>query len=113
MSQWRTGEARSKHGQAYGRTLIELFRNAEFQAQNHHFKDSGPGLDALRLTLAPTSHARIEAGQNPSCQQTAQVAHTYDLPMIPCDETRSSFVHEIASNGICHCNLSITLINQR
>ena len=58
--------ARAKLGQSMGkhlgRTLFELYHDAEFQAQNHKFRVSGPGLDALKEAHATGKGAIIVSG---------------------------------------------------
>jgi KDO2-lipid IV(A) lauroyltransferase len=44
-------------GRQMGRTLFEIYHDAEFQTQHHKFKISGPGLDALK-----TAHADGKGG---------------------------------------------------
>ncbi|MDA8739588.1 lysophospholipid acyltransferase family protein [Rhodobacteraceae bacterium] len=61
-----TRGARAKLGQSMGnhmgRTLFELYHDAEFQAQNHKFRVSGPGLDALKEVHATGKGAIIVSG---------------------------------------------------
>ena len=49
-------------GNHMGRTLFELYHDAEFQAQNHKFRVSGPGLDALKEVHATGKGAIIVSG---------------------------------------------------
>ena len=44
--------ARAKLGQDMGRTLFEIYHDAEFQTQYHKFRASGPGLIALKEAQA-------------------------------------------------------------
>lgn len=61
-----TRGARAKLGQSMGkhmgRTLFELYHDAEFQTQNHKFRVSGPGLDALKEAQATGKGAIIVSG---------------------------------------------------
>lgn len=58
--------ARAKLGQDMGRhmgrTLFEIYHDAEFQTQHHKFKASGPGLDALKEAQAAGKGAIIVSG---------------------------------------------------
>ena len=61
-----TRGARAKLGQSMGkhmgRTLFELYHDAEFQAQSHKFRVSGSGLDALKEAQANGKGAIIVSG---------------------------------------------------
>ncbi len=61
-----TRGARAKLGQSMGkhmgRTLFELYHDAEFQTQNHKFRVAGPGLDALKEAHATGKGAIIVSG---------------------------------------------------
>ena len=61
-----TRGARAKLGQSMGkhmgRTLFELYHDAEFQTQHPKFKVSGPGLDALKEAHAAGKGAIIVSG---------------------------------------------------
>ena len=61
-----TRGARAKLGQSMGKhmglTLFELYHDAEFQAQHHKFRVSGPGLDALKEAHATGKGAIIVSG---------------------------------------------------
>ncbi len=58
--------ARAKLGQGMGRnmgrTLFEIYHDAEFQTQHHKFKASGPGLAALQAANAAGKGAIIVSG---------------------------------------------------
>lgn len=58
--------ARAKLGQEMGRhmgrTLFEIYYDAEFQTQHHKFRASGPGLAALKETQAAGKGAIIVSG---------------------------------------------------
>jgi len=49
-------------GRQMGRTLFEIYHDAEFQTQHHKFKGSGPGLDALKDAQAKGKGAIIVSG---------------------------------------------------
>lgn len=49
-------------GKHMGRTLFELYHDAEFQTQTHRFRISGPGLDALKEAQAAGKGAIIVSG---------------------------------------------------
>jgi len=49
-------------GRQMGRTLFEIYHDAEFQEQHHKFKVSGPGLDALKAADAAGKGAIIVSG---------------------------------------------------
>ena len=55
----KLGQSMGKH---MGRTLFELYHDAEFQAQHHKFKVSGPGLEALKQAQANGKGAIIVSG---------------------------------------------------
>lgn len=61
-----TRSARSKLGQDMGRhmgrTLYEIYHDAEFQSQHHKFRASGPGLAALKEAQAVGKGAIIVSG---------------------------------------------------
>ena len=61
-----TRGARAKLGQSMGnhmgRTLFELYHDAEFQTQNHKFRVSGPGLNALKEVQENGKGAIIVSG---------------------------------------------------
>jgi KDO2-lipid IV(A) lauroyltransferase len=58
--------ARAKLGQDMGRhmgrTLFEIYHDAEFQTQHHKFRASGPGLDALKTAQAAGKGVIIVSG---------------------------------------------------
>ena len=58
--------ARAKLGQdmgrQMGRTLFEIYHDAEFQTQHHKFSVAGPGLDALKQAHAQRKGAIIVSG---------------------------------------------------
>ena len=49
-------------GRQMGRTLFEIYHDAEFQEQHHKFKVSGPGLEALKAANAAGKGAIIISG---------------------------------------------------
>jgi KDO2-lipid IV(A) lauroyltransferase len=49
-------------GRHMGRTLFEIYHDAEFQTQHHKFRVSGPGLDALKEANAAGKGAIIVSG---------------------------------------------------
>lgn len=49
-------------GHQMGRTLFEIYHDAEFQTQHHKFRGSGPGLDALKEAHAAGKGAIIVSG---------------------------------------------------
>jgi KDO2-lipid IV(A) lauroyltransferase len=49
-------------GRHMGRTLFEIYHDAEFQTQHHKFSASGPGLDALKEAQAVGKGAIIVSG---------------------------------------------------
>ena len=49
-------------GQHMGRTLFEIYHDAEFQTQHHKFSASGPGLAALKEAQAAGKGAIIVSG---------------------------------------------------
>jgi KDO2-lipid IV(A) lauroyltransferase len=49
-------------GRQMGRTLFEIYHDAEFQTQHHKFDYSGPGLDALHAAQAQGKGAIIVSG---------------------------------------------------
>ncbi len=61
-----TRSARAKLGQDMGRhmgrTLFEIYHDAEFQTQHHKFSFSGPGLAALKEANAVGKGAIIVSG---------------------------------------------------
>ena len=97
-----TRGARAKLGQSMGkhmgRTLFELYHDAEFQTQNHKFRVSGPGLDALKEAQATDKGAIIVSGHfgqweairavlsenGANCFPLAEVARNNDRPFAGC-----------------------------
>lgn len=61
-----TPRARAQLGQSMGRhmgrTLFELYHDAEFQTQHHKFRFSGPGLEVLKESEAAGKGAIIVSG---------------------------------------------------
>lgn len=49
-------------GRQMGRTLFEIYHDAEFQTHHHKFRISGPGLDALKVAQAAGKGAIIVSG---------------------------------------------------
>jgi Kdo2-lipid IVA lauroyltransferase/acyltransferase len=56
------GKLGQEMGRQMGRTLFEIYHDAEFQTQHHKFKVSGPGLKALKDANAVGKGAIIVSG---------------------------------------------------
>ena len=62
MTRGARAKLRQSMGKHMGRTLFELYHDAEFQAQSHKFRVSGSGLDALKEAQANGKGAIIVSG---------------------------------------------------